>query len=286
MGHYRGMPGMNGMGPMVTRIDAHFLLTLWRTSPWPIAVMFAAALAAFWYINAVLDLSEQDLAWPVGRTVAWMAGLVVLVLAWESSLGVLGTISFPVQAVELFLLNLVVPALLALGAPVTLAWYSSGRPMRRRLLGLRHRRWWAVLTHPATAWVSCCGGMFVLFATPALQWVLQHQPAIDVVGTALMLAGLLVWWPVIGLDPAPGWPRSPTLRLATVLAVVATYAVMGLVLVLATSPVDQIFSVDDPHGSGIVALIAAQLVVVGAVVTVAVRWYWSADAGDGGGGED
>ena len=64
--------------------------------------------------------------WPVGRSLAYGAGLVTIVVATMSFLGVYAHVLFWVTSVQLALLLTVAPVLLSLGAPVTLV--RAARP--------------------------------------------------------------------------------------------------------------------------------------------------------------
>jgi putative copper resistance protein D len=267
-----GLVAMTGMGPMITHLDLSILLRTWRFSPWAVVATLVVALAGFWYYHAVSDLADRDLSWPRTASASWAAGLAVVWVAWSSSIGVFGTISFPVQVTQLLLLGLVAPPLLAFGAPLSLAWYAGSRRTRRRLLRWRRQRWWVALSHPAVAWVTCLGGFLVVLATPVIGWVLRHQPMIDVVGTALLASGMLLWWPVVGADPVPVWRRSWSLRLTTLLLAVCTFAVAGLSLVLRSGPVAVLYSASDTRAGGVVVLIGAQLVVVAGLVGLGYQW--------------
>ncbi len=269
---------MAGMSQMITHLDLSVLLTNWRFSPWVVVVTIVVALAGFWYFHAVSDLADQDLSWPRSASAAWAAGLVVVWVAWGSAIGLFGTISFPVQVTQLLLLGVLAPPLLALGAPLSLIWYTSGRGTRRRLLRWRRERWWAVVSHPVFAWVVFLGGMLVLLVTPAIGWVLRHQPMIDVVGTGLLMAGMLLWWPVVGADPVPAWRRSWPLRLVTLLLAVCTFALAGLGLVLRGGPVAELYTTAGTDAGGVVVLIGAQLVVVAGLVGLGWQWARTAEA--------
>src|SRR5439155_8210196 len=91
------------------------------------------------YLVGVRRLGRDGRRWPPGRSVAYVAGLLVVVVATMSFLGAYAYVLFWVTAVQLALLLTVAPVLLALGAPVTLlvgAWPRTG-PFVDRVLGSR-----------------------------------------------------------------------------------------------------------------------------------------------------
>mgnify|MGYP002150983614 CR=1 FL=1 len=84
----------------------------------------ALALAAV-YLYGVWRLRRRGDGWPVGRTVSWLAGCAALLLATSSGVRSYGSAMFSVHMVEHMTLNMFVPVLLVLGAPVTLAVLPS-----------------------------------------------------------------------------------------------------------------------------------------------------------------
>jgi putative copper resistance protein D len=138
--------GPGNMAPI--RIDLHTLVRYWLVSPFTCAVLAALLLAAFWYFQATRDVAEQGNHWPVARTLAFLAGLLAVALAFMSSVAMLPYISFPVQVVQKLLLLMVGPPLLVLGAPLALAVETSSPRLTGRLLGVVRSTPLRALTHP------------------------------------------------------------------------------------------------------------------------------------------
>jgi len=81
----------------------------------------AAIVFALVYIAAVVKLRRRGDAWPVGRTVAWLLGCLVLLFATSSGVGRYMPAMFSMHMAAHMLLSMLTPILLVLGAPVTLA---------------------------------------------------------------------------------------------------------------------------------------------------------------------
>lgn len=95
----------------------------WALTPVSDAVVLLAAAA---YVGAVRRRApEQDARWPRWRTVCFRSGLVVIVLALNSAIGVHAFELHSTHMVQHLLLITVAPALLALGHPLTLVRESS-----------------------------------------------------------------------------------------------------------------------------------------------------------------
>ena len=92
------------------------------TEFYPDLLWLLAALAALgWYLRAVLRLRRQGQGWPLGRSLAWLAGCVALTVATSGGVAVYARVSFSAHMVQHLGLMLAVPLLLVLGAPLTLA---------------------------------------------------------------------------------------------------------------------------------------------------------------------
>lgn len=94
------------------------LFTRWHFDP---LFAFGTAAAALLYLAGVRKLRARGDKWPVGRTISWLAGLAVTVLATMSGLNVYGKVLFSVHMGQHMILAMTVPILLVLGAPATLA---------------------------------------------------------------------------------------------------------------------------------------------------------------------
>ncbi|MGW6310789.1 bifunctional copper resistance protein CopD/cytochrome c oxidase assembly protein, partial [Streptomyces niveus] len=94
------------------------LFTQWHFDP---LFAFGTAAAALAYLTGVRKLRARGDRWPLGRTIAWLAGLAVTVLASMSGLAVYGKVMFSVHMGQHMILAMTVPILLVLGAPATLA---------------------------------------------------------------------------------------------------------------------------------------------------------------------
>ena len=73
------------------------------------------------YVIGRVRLRRRGDAWPVGRTVAWLLGCLVLLFATSSGVGRYMPAMFSMHMAAHMLLSMLAPILLVLGAPVTLA---------------------------------------------------------------------------------------------------------------------------------------------------------------------
>ena len=81
----------------------------------------AALVLAAVYLAGVRRLRRRGDAWGPGRTIAWLCGCAALLLATSSGIGRYGPAMFSVHMAEHMILSMLVPILLVMGGPVTLA---------------------------------------------------------------------------------------------------------------------------------------------------------------------
>ena len=84
------------------------------------------------YVTGAVRMARRGDRWPVLRTVSWVLGCLVLVWATGGAPGVYGRVLFSAHMLGHMTMSMVVPALLVLGAPVTLALRTLGRSPRRQ----------------------------------------------------------------------------------------------------------------------------------------------------------
>jgi putative copper resistance protein D len=205
----------------------------WQLDPGALVVVVAAGAA---YAVGVRRLARRGRRWSPARSLALAGGLVVAVVATQSGIGRYDTRWLSVHMVQHVLLGLVVPLLVVLAAPVTLALQSGGPATRRGLRQGLHSRPGRVLTHPVLAWCLFGGGLAVIYLTPVLGLAARHPPVHLLVHAHVVASGCLFLAVLVGIDPLPGRP-PPAARLLALLVAVPFHAVIGLALLTARSPV-------------------------------------------------
>jgi putative copper resistance protein D len=205
---------------------------------WRVDIIFlgiAGALAGL-YVFGVRRLRARGDAWPVGRTVSWLAGCFVIVMATSSGFGRYAPAMFSIHMETHMMLSMLAPVLLVLGGPVTLALRAlppagKGAPPgpREWLLAAVHSPVARVLTHPVVALVLFVGSFYVLYMSGLFDAALEQHWAHLAMNAHFLLVGYLFYWPVIGVDPSPR--RLPHLaRLGMVFASLPFHAFFGVIL--------------------------------------------------------
>lgn len=195
------------------------------------AIIFAAV-----YLAGVVRLRRRGDAWPTGRIVAWLCGCAILLFTTSSGVGRYMPAVFSVHMSAHMLLSMLVPVLLVLGAPVTLALRAlpaagRGDPPgpREWLLAALHSRVSQFLTHPIVALVIFVAGFYGLYFGGIFDAVAGSHAAHVAMNVHFLLSGYLFYWVVIGIDPTPR--RIPPLaKLGMVFASLPLHAFFGVVL--------------------------------------------------------
>lgn len=205
---------------------------------WRFSLVFgtAAVVLALLYLGGVRRLRRRGDPWPPGRTAAWLGGCAALLVATSSGIGRYGPAMFSVHMAEHMILSMLVPILLVLGAPVTLALRALPPAGRSRPPGAREwllaavhsppARW---LTHPLVTLPLFVGSYYALYFSGLFAAALPQHWAHLLMNVHFLATGLLFFWPLIGVDPAPR-RLPPAARLGVLFASVPFHAFFGLAL--------------------------------------------------------
>ncbi|NIH85303.1 cytochrome c oxidase assembly protein [Amycolatopsis granulosa] len=159
------------------------------------ALVFVVVLAA-----GYLWAARRARPWPRSRTVAFLAGLATVVLVTCSSLGVYDDVLFWPRAVQVVVLLMITPLLLALGAPVTLLLaVVPSRRLRRWGRGRVAR----ALTFPLVISVLLIVPPLVIYLSPLYELTLRHAAVDELVRLALLGCGFVYFWTRLRVDPTP-----------------------------------------------------------------------------------
>jgi len=175
----------------------------WTLEP---AVLLPLLAAAVGWLRLVARIDRAHPANPVPRrrSVAFLAGLGVIAVALMSGIDSYDTTLFSVHMVQHLLLTLVAAPLIALGAPITMLVRAATPDVRRRLiLPILHSRVLRVLSFPVVSWLAFAAVMWGTHFSPLFDLSLEQPLAHDLEHALYLGAGLLFWWPAVGLDPSP-----------------------------------------------------------------------------------
>jgi putative copper resistance protein D len=111
--------------------------------------------------------------------------------------------------IQHMVLSMLTPILLLLGAPITLALRAlrpadrGGRGPRELLVTVLHSRFLRVLASPLVSLPLFLASLYGLYFSPLFDDLMSTQIGHTVMLCHFLAVGLLFFWPLIGLDPAP-----------------------------------------------------------------------------------
>ena len=262
------------------------LSTFWRFDTFLGVV--ALALAGI-YMFGVVRLRHRGDRWPAGRTAAWVAGCAAMLLSTSSGVRSYGSAMFSVHMVEHMTLNMFVPVLLVLGAPVTLALRvlpsaPHGAPPgpREWIVRMVHSPFTTFLSNPITAFVLFVGSLYAVYFTPLFDTLVRYHWGHEFMALHFLITGYLFYWGIIGVDPGPR--RLPFLgRLALLFAIMPFHAFFGIAMMSSESAVASNFYRGlarpwvpdinaDQHLGGAIAWGAGEVPLVMVVIALVAQW--------------
>jgi putative copper resistance protein D len=147
--------------------------TAWRLDPLIVSILFVGAAG---YAFGMVLAHRRGRPWPVLRAVAFFGlGLGSLAVLGLGRPAVYANALFSVYALQLVLLPMVVPLLIAFGRPVELAMSASGAQATARLRRLLDSRPARLLTVPVAGPLLLAVIPFAVFFTPWYQQTLRIQ---------------------------------------------------------------------------------------------------------------
>jgi putative copper resistance protein D len=259
------------------RFNLHTALLDWQLGPFPLLVLSACVAAGIWYLRADWALATRGRRWRAGRTWAFFGGLITVDIALQSPVATLTGDYFEAHVLQHLLLMIIAPALLAMGAPMTLILQTSSRRAKTVWLHVFHSRGFAVLSHPLTVWVLYYGTMLAFFLTPAIGFAMNHMWLMDLINLGFLFGATLFWWPMIGLDPIPRWGASYPLRMVNLLIGIPLESFLAIALLGSRQTIAPMYSLSSTHAGAGVLWILSELLTVLAVIPIYFQWMASED---------
>jgi cytochrome c oxidase assembly factor CtaG len=203
--HFSGGMGTRTVRPvltlaMTTPLTTLRVFTAWRAEP---GVLATAVVLGGAYAAAVARTRRAGRPWPRVRIACWTAGIATILLVGCSFLGVYDDTLFWVRAVQNIVLLMVVPLLLALGAPILLLRDLLPARVRAPLGRVLRSPFARFVTFPLVITVLLVVPMMVLYLSPLYELTLRSSVASAVSGFVLALVGFGYFWTRFRLDPTP-----------------------------------------------------------------------------------
>ncbi|MGW5662205.1 cytochrome c oxidase assembly protein [Streptomyces sp. NPDC003758] len=228
---------------------------VWSTDPF---FLVACLVGLGLYGWGVVRLVRRGDKWPAGRTLAYVVGVLIVLLTMCTRLNDYGMVMFSVHMVQHMLISMLAPILILLGAPITLALRAlptAGRGRkgpRELLLMLLHSRYLRIITHPAFTIPLFIASLYGLYFTPLFDFLMESKAGHIAMMVHFLAVGLVFFWPIMGIDPGPHRPGH-LMRMLELFAGMPFHAFFGIALMMASTPMVDAYR-NPPASLGIDAL--------------------------------
>ena len=220
------MHGAGAHEEALPRFTLGSVFTEWELVSWASLLIVLTAAVYLW---GVLRMHRNGNRWPLGRTAAFLAGMVAAAMATVSGLGTYDDTLLSVHMAQHMILAMLVPLAMALGAPITLALRTLPRRPRGWLLSVLHSRAAKVLSFPPLTFTLFIVTPWALYFSGWYAATLHHDYLHEMTHLHMVLVGCLFFWPLVGIDPVPGRVGYP-FRLILLVLTLPFHAFLGLTI--------------------------------------------------------
>ncbi|MFE6889309.1 cytochrome c oxidase assembly protein [Streptomyces sp. NPDC057694] len=210
----------------------------WSADPF---FLVGCLLALALYGWGLVRLLRRGDAWPVGRTISFVVGVLTIGLVMCTKLNDYGMVMFSVHMVQHMVISMLSPILLLMGAPITLALRAlpvaskrGSKGPRELLLMLLHSRYMKIITHPAFTIPLFIASLYVLYFTPLFDFLMGSQVGHLAMMVHFLAVGVVFFWPIMGVDPGPHRPGY-VMRMLELFAGMPFHAFFGIALMMAST---------------------------------------------------
>lgn len=259
----------------------------WSADPFFLVACLAGLALYGWGVARLVRRGDK---WPVGRTIAFVVGVLTVLLVMCTRLNDYGMVMFSVHMVQHMVISMLSPILILLGAPITLALRAlptAGRGRtgpRELLLKLLHSRYMRIITHPAFTIPLFIASLYGLYFSPLFDTLMQSRAGHIAMMVHFLAVGVVFFWPIMGVDPGPHRPGY-LMRMLELFAGMPFHAFFGIALMMASSPMVatyqhpsaslRIDALADQTAAGGIAWAFSEIPSVLVLLALLFQWYGS-----------
>src|SRR6185437_4496640 len=256
------------------------VLTHWQSAP---VVTAFAVLAAALYLWGVVRVARRHPArpWPVWRTVMYIGGLAVVVVALQSGIGSYDDVLFWDHMIQHLLLVMAAPPLLILGQPITLLMHASRNPLHSWVKRVVRSPVASFLTWPVFGFAAYAAAIVVAHLTGLANLTARNPTAHQAEHVAFLVIGYLFFLPIIGSEPIK-WRLSYPTKLVLLFLVMPVDTFTGLVISYGNAgtpglpagprPAWAGSALGDLHAGGAVMWVAGDAIMFALMMVVFLMW--------------
>lgn len=195
---------------------------------------------------------------PRYRAWCFLASLAALIAAVDGPLDTYSDVDLAVHMGQHLVLLYVVAPLAVLGAPVTVALRALSPPRRSRfVLPILRSRVVQALSNPWVAAGLFTADMFGTHFTPFYNLSLENEYIHDCEHLSFLIAGILLWTVILGVEPIRSRQHSQA-RMLAILALMPVMAIIAAVFALAPNPLYPFYPALPPPWGGRAFAMASQ----------------------------
>jgi cytochrome c oxidase assembly factor CtaG len=247
------------------------LLTGWQNDISAYLICSVIAAVFVLYLISISIVKNKGRRWPVLRTLFFLFGLIVVIVAVESGLAYYDDSVFSLHVIQHLLLMNLAPICFALSAPITLFLQALPRTIRSKVIKLLHNKIVAITHHPAVATALTVIIMYGYFLTGIYNYSLNHPLLHDLTHVIFLLAGIMYWWPIVGLDPIK-WRLSFAEKLLYLLVLIPLNSFLGIALMSERHTISVHHTISDIHAGGAILWISTEVFDVSAIAIILIQW--------------
>jgi cytochrome c oxidase assembly factor CtaG len=270
-----------------------------------------ATLAITLYVWGVVRVTRGGGRWPVSRLIFWLAGWALTLYLAVSGLWMYSTAVYSWHMLVHMTVNMMVPVLCVLGAPVSLLRAASPPPDPGRLAGARdivdlvsEGPVVRFLLSPPVLWVNYVGSLFVVYYSPLFPWLMRYHWGHQLMLLGFMAAGYAFFAQLVGPDRHP-WQLPHIVRFALLLSIMPFHAIFAVGIMSSRTLLGAQFYrsisvgwvgdlLHDQNIAGQVTWLTGEVPAFVAVVMLTAQWFRSDSSAaaaadrlrDAGGSED
>lgn len=196
------------------------------------------------YLNGVRVLHKRGDHWPIGRTISFIVGVLIINYAINGAIGIYAHFGFSYHMIEHMILGMIAPIPLVLSAPITLALRtlptgnsSEDEGIRNLLIRTLHSRYAKFITNPVVALLIFDGSLFALYFTGLFGDLMGNHLGHLAMNFHFLLAGILFFHVIVGVDPNPNRPPN-VVRIVILFGAMSIHAFFSIALMSATTLLD------------------------------------------------
>ncbi|MEU2734482.1 cytochrome c oxidase assembly protein [Streptomyces sp. NPDC007095] len=239
----------------------------------------------------VVRLARRGDKWSVGRTIAFVLGVLTVMLVMCTKLNDYGMVMFSVHMVQHMVISMLSPILILLGAPITLALRAlpvaatrGNKGPRELLLMFLHSRYMRIITHPAFTIPLFIASLYALYFSPIFDFLMGSKTGHIAMMCHFLAVGLVFFWPIMGVDPGPHRPGY-LMRMLELFAGMPFHAFFGIALMMASAPMVDTYknppaslgidALADQSAAGGIAWAFSEIPSVLVLIALLFQWYAS-----------